>query len=167
MSTPGTSFAAKEGRNSQCQPRRKVSRPPDTEIENIVGGRLCPFNDERKHGELQNVCEDCQDHGDTQTRARRNRDGAFLRLSLLRHSIHIQSILQSKGKGKPPRVILIEEPGTGKQPFSGDWNLFLQCRFNVLDDLPGYRDFRSICKEGGQPCARCSGTSCQSCSQPE
>lgn len=62
----------------------------DAEVDDVVGGRLKAGDDEGEDGDLKDVCNDGQDHGDTQAGTGGDFDGFAIEVSRLGHGSHLQ-----------------------------------------------------------------------------
>jgi hypothetical protein len=78
-----------EGRQELPVPAEEVcQQSADAEVDYIVGGRCGAFEDKRKDGDLENVGDDGEDHGDAQARTSGDFDGFAMEVSGRGHGRH-------------------------------------------------------------------------------
>ena len=78
-----------EGRQELPVPAEEPGeQAADAEVDYIVGGRCGAFEDKRKDGDLENVGDHGQDHGDAQARTGGDFDGFAMEVSGRGHESH-------------------------------------------------------------------------------
>jgi hypothetical protein len=79
----------REGGQELPMKAEKVSeQAADTEVDDVVWGGCAAFEDEGKDGNLEDVGENSEDHGDTQTRTGGDFDGSVIEVSGRGHGSH-------------------------------------------------------------------------------
>ena len=78
-----------EGRQELPVPaEEKGEQAADAEVEDIVGRRLSAFDDPGEDGDLKDVGDDGEDHGDAQARTGGDFDGFAIEVSGRGHGVH-------------------------------------------------------------------------------
>ena len=74
-------FDCERGQELPVPAEEVCQQSADAEVDYVVGGRCSAFEDKRKDGDLKNVCDDGEDHGDAQARTSGDFDGFAMEVS--------------------------------------------------------------------------------------